>query len=104
MLRNNIFANEQNLEQSKHLSNPSQLSYANKYNEENYFSRSQDYSQGRSRQREELEMAILEQHQKRTYKRQESNYMMGQMGGQTLEKPSVKVTNPPGGRSSIVFG
>jgi len=51
MLRNNIFANEQNLEQSKKISNRSQLSYANKYNEEDYFSRSQDYGQGRGRQR-----------------------------------------------------
>ena len=65
MLRNNIFANEQSLEQSKNFSNRSQLSYANKYNEEDYFSRSQDY--GRGRQREELEMAILQQQQKRAY-------------------------------------
>lgn len=61
MLRNNIFANEQNLEQSKNFSNRSQLSYANKYKEEDYFSRSQDYGHGRGRQREELEMAILQQ-------------------------------------------
>jgi hypothetical protein len=67
MLRNNIFANEQNLEQSKNISNRSQLSYANKYNEEDYFSRSQDYGQGRGRQREELEMAIWQQQQKRAY-------------------------------------
>jgi hypothetical protein len=80
----------------------------NSYNED-YLSRSQDYGQGRGgRHAEELEMAIFQQQKRRAIERQESDYngyyAMGQMGGQILEKPSVKVSNPPGGRSSIVFG
>jgi hypothetical protein len=49
---------------------------------------------------EELDLAI-QQHRKRQESSSSQQYVPGQY---MQEKTSVRVNNPPGGRSSIVFG
>jgi hypothetical protein len=68
-LRNNLFASQEEKElKNLYSGGRQQRSYelgSNKYSEDDYFSRSQDY--GRGRQTDELDMAVLQQQKKRAY-------------------------------------
>jgi hypothetical protein len=53
---------------------------------------------GYGKHSEELDIALFE-HRKR-----QDSAPYGQYVGQNTEKTSVRVNNPPGGRSNIIFG
>jgi hypothetical protein len=67
------------------------------YGQQNYPQETGKYGQ----RPEELDLAI-QQHRKR--QESSSSQQYGQYVGSNQERTSVRVNNPPGGRSNIVFG